>query len=130
MFTHQEKTSDDTCSGPLLLTYTQLHHVRVVSPQKRSTKALFSIFPTLSDKRSSISVVSSERSMRSTSSSSTSVSSSSTVTEHRLPSDTLIRLCTPQLRRLNVSEKYFDDAKKLYFNADCKSFIPRLSQVA
>lgn len=44
----------------------------------------------------------------------------------RLSRTELVRLHTPQLRRLNVSEKYMAEAKKLYFNAYCKSFVPRV----
>ncbi|CAF2205681.1 unnamed protein product [Rotaria magnacalcarata] len=44
----------------------------------------------------------------------------------RLSNTELVRLNTPQLRRMNVSEKYMAEAKKLYFNAYCKSFVPRV----
>jgi hypothetical protein len=46
-----------------------------------------------------------------------------------LSTDEYVRLQTTQLRRLHVSEKYMKEAKKLYFNAASKSFVPRLSIV-
>ena len=50
-----------------------------------------------------------------------------TPNDYRLPNDHLVRLNSPQLRQLNVSDKYINEAKKLYYNAECKIFTPRLS---
>jgi hypothetical protein len=65
----------------------------------------------------------------STSSTST-ISVLSNKANSRLASDNLVRLHTAQLRHLNVSEKYLEEAKNLYFDADCRSFVPYVSQVS
>jgi len=38
-----------------------------------------------------------------------------------------IRLPSSQLRRLHVSNKYMREAKKMYFNAVSRVFVPRRS---
>ncbi|CAF0998910.1 unnamed protein product [Rotaria sp. Silwood1] len=99
-----------------------------ISSNKRSSVSIRSI----SDKkRNSISSVNSKVSSTSktTTSSKTKAPLSSTKPEQRLLNNNLVRLNTAQLRRLNVSEKYMDEAKKLYFNIPCRSFIPRVVMV-
>jgi len=84
---------------------------------------------TINDKRNSMSIINDKISFTPNPavSSTTTISLLSNKVNSRLATDNLVRLHTPQLRRLNVSEKYLDEAKKLYFDADCRSFVPRLS---
>ncbi len=130
-----EKTSPR--GSPLLLTYAQLHRASPPLPAKRFTGARLSIYPISEDKRTSITVISSKlspvaRPSRASVTSTTISLLSPKVEQPPLPDGNLVRLHTPQLRRLNVSDKYINEAKKLYYNANCRSFVPRvgIAQIA
>lgn len=116
-------STDESDSGhinPLSLSYSQLYQKQKSSQTKRNSQTRYSIDPLTRDKRSSVSLVNTDIS---TSSDSTSSSS-----DHQQSSnDKYIRLHTSQLRRLHVSNKYIKEAKKLYFNAALRVFVPRHS---
>jgi hypothetical protein len=128
--TSSQQNKNSSRSSPLLLTYAQLHCVPPPVPVRRSTRARLSIFPVAEDKQTNISVVSSKVSSvsksYSPSPSSTTITLLSPKAEQHLPEDHLVRLHTPQLRSLNVSDKYMNEAKKLYYNVNCRSFVPRV----
>ena len=63
--------------------------------------------------------------MRSSIASTTTISLLALKPDLRSTNEDLTRLNSPQLRRLNVSEKYISEAKKLYFNPEWKIFTPR-----
>jgi hypothetical protein len=125
--TEQEKSSIP--NTPLLLTYAQLHQLPPPSRVRRPTYAHACIDPILNDKRNSISVVNSKVffTSRPSDSSTTTISLLPTKDNYEIVNDNFVRLKTPQLRRLSVSEKYINEAKKLYFNPDCRIFVPRVA---
>ena len=91
-------------SSPLLLTYFQLHHAQISSQtKKKKTRTQYSFLPLLNEKSND---------------------------NHQLIfNDEYIRLQTSQLKRLHVSDKYIKEAKKLYFNAASRVFVPQRSIV-
>jgi hypothetical protein len=94
-------------SSPLLLTYFQLHRAQISKQKKKKTQTQYSFLPLLNEK-----------------------SNNTSIDNHQLISnDEYIRLQTSQLKRLHVSDKYIKEAKKLYFNAASKVFVPRRSIV-
>ncbi|CAF3652564.1 unnamed protein product [Adineta steineri] len=103
---------------PLLLTYSQLYRAQPLSQMKKTPQAKFSIYSLLNNKHINKTTVNEN-----------SLSSSSSSDQQQLTTDRYIRLRTPQLRRLNVSDKYMKEAKKLYFNVNCKVFVPYSSIV-
>jgi hypothetical protein len=125
--TKQEKSSP--CHSPLLLSYAQLQRLPPSSPIRRQKQEHLSIFPVADDKRNSMSLANREFSVKSGSSFSTRTPFclSPSKTDRQLLNENFVRLHTPQLRNLNVSEKYLTEAKTLYFDVNCRSFIPRVS---
>jgi hypothetical protein len=119
--TKQEKSSPQR--SPLLLNYAQLH-------KSRSRQARLSIYQIPNDKQHGMPNVNEKPLPTSKASAASTTTASSIPTKVGLPHDNLVRLNTPQLRRLNVSEQYMNEAKKLYFNADCKIFVPYTSTTA
>ncbi|CAF2979417.1 unnamed protein product [Rotaria sp. Silwood2] len=99
-----------------------------ISSNKRSS---ISIHPISDNKRNSISSVNNKLSstLKTTKSSKTTAPLISTKYEQRLLNNNFVRLNTAQLRQLNVSEKYMNEAKKLYYNIPCRSFVPRVAMV-
>jgi hypothetical protein len=121
--TSTEQKKSPHRGSPLSLSYAQLRRVSPPLPLKGWKQQRLSIFQTSDDKRNSISILSDKISLSSR------PSITATPTKSLLPSKAnagcnLVRLQTPQLRRLNVSEKYMNEAKKLYFDANCRSFVP------
>ncbi|CAF3756547.1 unnamed protein product [Rotaria socialis] len=103
---------------PLLLNYSQLHRSNQQREHDRPSQSRASI-----DKLSDVSIV--KRKFSVATSSSTVLPS--LVQEVRLPTNHLVRLRKPQLRLLNISDKYMHEAKELYFHATSKVFVPRMS---
>lgn len=104
---------------PLLLNYSQLHRSNQQLVKHRASQHRLSI-----DKLSSISTNTSKCSFTS-SPSMTSTPLPSLNEEVHLPTNNLVRLRTPQLRLLNISDKYINEAKELYFDATSRVFVPR-----
>jgi hypothetical protein len=116
-------SSDESDSGhinPLSLSYSQLYQHKKSSQTKKNSQTRHSIDPLTRDKRSSVSLVNTDISTSSDSTLSSSYHQQSS-------NDKYIRLHTSQLRRLHVSNKYMKEAKKLYFNATLRVFVPRHS---
>ncbi|CAF1043940.1 unnamed protein product [Rotaria sp. Silwood1] len=112
-----KRTPVDRCPTPfqpLLLSYSQLHR-----PALQRDKYRLSQPPMPVDKLNGISVASSKLSL-SSSPSLTSTVLPSLIEELHLPTNHLVRLHTPQLRCLNISDKYINEAKELYFDATSK----------
>lgn len=103
-------------------------YVQAISNDKRKLTSVQSMSET---KRNSVAVVNSKLSPmpRESISSSTTLPTLSPSPERRLSTNQCVRLGSAQLRRLRVSDKYMNEAKKLYFNAPCRSFIPRVAIV-
>lgn len=119
--------------SPLLLNYAQLHKSSSSpSPILRSRQARLSIYQIPNDKQHGMPNVNEKPlpTSKASAASTTTASSIPTKVFNGLPNNNLVRLNTPQLRRLNVSEQYMNEAKKLYFNADCKIFVPYTSTTA
>lgn len=97
--------------SPLSLTYAQLYHGDLSPRSKKKSQSQTSLLPSLNNtnKRNSFSNRRSD--------------------VNQIPPtnnpDKYIRLPIAQLRRLHVSSKYIKEAKKLYFNAATKVFVPR-----
>lgn len=95
--------------SPLSLTYAQLYHGDLSPRSKKKSQSQTSLLPPInnSNKRNSL-------------------SNRRNNTKEAPPNpDKYIRLPIAQLRRLQVSSKYIKEAKKLYFNAATKVFVPR-----
>ncbi|CAF3642575.1 unnamed protein product [Rotaria sordida] len=105
---------------PLVLSYAQLHR-----PEQQRDKHQLSQHHTSVDQLTGVSIATSKLSS-SSNPSLTSTVLPSLIEELHLPTNHLVRLHTPQLRRLNISDKYINEAKELYFDATSKVFLPRM----
>ncbi|UJR22542.1 hypothetical protein I4U23_025591 [Adineta vaga] len=94
---------------PLVLNYSQLYRAQHPLTKKKSSEIQTPPFSLLIKRPSQI---------LDASSSPDSSDSLNSINEQ------YIRLRTAQIRRLHVSEKNIKEAKKLYFNAACKVFVP------
>ncbi|CAF0775010.1 unnamed protein product [Rotaria sordida] len=107
------------------------HNSVSIHPTSDTERNNVSIHPISNKKRNNISSVNNKLNSisKTTMSSKTTAPLLSTISEQRKLNNNLVRLNTSQLRRLNVSEKYINEAKKLYFNIPCRSFVPRVAIV-
>ena len=106
-FSSDDDTLQLTQISPLSLTFAQLHHAQLSPRSKKKSQSHTSLLPSLNNKRNSLSIHHPN------------VSTNNQEKYVRLPSS--------QLRRLHVSSKYIEEAKKLYFNPVSKIFVPRHS---
>jgi hypothetical protein len=109
--------NNDQRISPLFLTYSQLFRTQHPSQMKKASETRSSMFPLLNNKRNHIPNVNRNISL--------SLEPSSLSTDHQqLTTNQYIRLRPTQLRRLHMTEKNTQEAKKLYFNAASKVFVP------
>lgn len=117
-------------SLPLKLTFTQLHHSPAVFHRPKQSR--LSICPAFDQgSRENLAVVTSKLPVTTTTTTRSSIVSTTTISllaikaDPRSSNEEYNRLNSPQLRRLNVSEKYINEAKKLFYNPEWKVFTPR-----
>jgi len=109
--------NNDQRISPLFLTYSQLFRTQHPSQMKKASETRSSMFPLLNNKRNHIPNVNRNISL--------SLEPSSLSTDQQqLTTNQYIRLRPTQLRRLHMTEKNTQEAKKLYFNAASKVFVP------
>lgn len=113
-------------SLPLTLTFNQLHQSPLVLNRRKPSRLSICPISEHSNKEN-LSLMNNKLSTttRSSIASTTTISLLSIKAESRSPHEDSNRLNSPQLRRLNVSEKYINEAKKLYYNPEWKIFTPR-----
>lgn len=125
--TSSKEDQNSVRSVPLSLTFAQLHQSPSPSLLHRRKQTRLSIYPVSEDGKETLSIVTNKilSTIRPSITSTTTISLLAIKADVRSVNEELTRLNSPQLRRLNVSEKYINEAKKLYFNPEWKVFTPR-----